>query len=141
MEDENDAKEAMARAGRSGARDGLIDFNRYSIEQLLELESSIDPQAFPENHRNLLTVLRAKQSSLGTPAPSSNGSVEGRFTTRDGLLGWFEAKFARSPVYGWGSIQIGATEATLSAWQHTWLGVPIQNQMSFSLFQTLIGLA
>jgi hypothetical protein len=62
MEKEGNDKEVEAHVGRSSPRDGLINFERFSLEQLLELESGLDPQAFPENHRNLLAALEAKAS-------------------------------------------------------------------------------
>jgi membrane associated rhomboid family serine protease len=132
MEKEGDNKEVEGRVGRSSPPDGLVDFKVYSLEQLLELKSVIDGQVFPENHRNLLAALQTKQSSLLTSAPLSGDSVEGRFSSRGGLIGWIGAKLALSPVYGWGSVHIGPTEITLSAWQRTWLGVPIETQLTFA---------
>jgi membrane associated rhomboid family serine protease len=134
MEKEEDAKEVGTRASRYSARDGLIDFKNYSIGQLLELETSIDPQAFPENHRNLVAALASKQSSQPTLTPTDD-SVPGRFSSRDGLLAWIGAKFVHSPLYGQGSIHVGPTETILSGWQRTWLGVPIETQMTFGLEQ------
>jgi membrane associated rhomboid family serine protease len=46
----------------------------------------------------------------------------GRFTTRAGLIGWWQAKLARSPLYGHGALAFGNREVVLSGWQRTWLG-------------------
>lgn len=64
--------------------DGLIDFNSYSIEQLIELEGSFDPEAFPKNYKNLLAALEAKRERERPQAAPD--VVPGRFSRRAGLL-------------------------------------------------------
>jgi hypothetical protein len=49
MEDDGAGKEALPLQHKANPRDGLIDFTAYSIEQLRELQHSIDPEAFPQN--------------------------------------------------------------------------------------------
>ncbi len=44
MERDGDDKEVKTSAGRSSPRDGLINFEHFSLEQLLELESGLDPK-------------------------------------------------------------------------------------------------
>jgi hypothetical protein len=44
----------------AGARDGLIDFGGYTTEQLVELQSSIDPERFPLNHARLVVELKRR---------------------------------------------------------------------------------
>ena len=55
--------------------------------------------------------------------------AEGRFTYRDGLAGWLEAKGRRAPLYGSGSVEVGPTEVTLRGWRRTWLGAPEQAEI------------
>jgi membrane associated rhomboid family serine protease len=113
-------------------RDGQINFAAYSIEQLRELQHSIDRNKNPQNFRNLVAALEQKEASSVT-APIPGDTYLGRFTSRSGLLGWLEAKINRSPVYGFGSIQILATEVLLSGWQRTWLGVSIESSVTREL--------
>ncbi len=134
MEDDGADKEAAPQPHKANPRDGLIDFTPYSIEQLRELQHSIDPKAFPENLKHLLAALKEKEAPAMEP-PLPGDAVAGRFTSRDGVLGWIQAKFARSPVYGFGSLEVGPTETILSGWQRTWLGVPIDAQVAREVAQ------
>src|SRR5258708_33192063 len=109
MEDDGADKEAAPQPHKASPRDGLIDFTPYSIEQLRELQHSIDPEAFPENLKRLLAALKEKEAPVMQP-PLPGGAVVGRFTSRDGILGWIQAKFARSPLYGFGSLEGGPNE-------------------------------
>ncbi len=133
MEESGNDKDAGPQLHKAKPRDGLIDFKSYSIDQLLELEGSIDPEAFPENHRNLLAALEAKRE--GRRPQATPEVVPGRFTRRAGLLGWINAKLARSPLYGSGSLHANANEITLSGWQRTWLGVPLETQLTYAAEQ------
>ena len=108
-------------------RDGLIRFDAYSLQQLRELQFSIDQRAYPKNFSNLLAALRLKEGA--EPALADGNACVGRFTRRTGLLGWVQAKIMRSPVYGRGSLDIGTAEIALNGWQRTWLGVPIETQV------------
>jgi membrane associated rhomboid family serine protease len=129
MEDDGADKEAAPQPHKANPRDGLINFTPYSIEQLRELQHSIDPEAFPENLKRLLAALKEKEAPAMQPS-LPGGSVVGRFTSRGGVLGWIQGKFARSPVYGFGSLELGPKEIILSGWQRTWLGVPVEAQVA-----------
>jgi len=129
MDDDGANTDDASQAARVNPRDGLIDFAAYSIEQLRELQYSIDPEVFPENFKRLVAALKRKEEPVAQPPPQSD-AVVGRFTSHDGLLGWFEAKFGRSPVYGIGSIEVGESEIILTGWQRTWLGVPVETQVT-----------
>lgn len=65
--------------------------------------------------------------------PSEPNPCAGRFTARDGFLGWLQAKRRRSPVYGPGSISCGPVDVALYAWRRTWLGVPHRDEVRLSL--------
>jgi membrane associated rhomboid family serine protease len=134
MEDDGADKEAAPQPHKANPRDGLIDFTPYSIEQLRELQHSIDPEAFPENLRRLLAALTEKEAPAMQPLLPGD-AVAGRFTLHGGLLGWIQAKFARSPVYGFGSLEVGPNEIILSGWQRTWLGVPVEAQVAREVAQ------
>jgi membrane associated rhomboid family serine protease len=127
MDDDGAATDEASKPTKGNPRDGLIDFAPYSIEQLRELQHSIDPEAFPENYRHLLAALKNKEATIAQLPPPGD-TVAGRFTSRDGLLGWFQAKLGRSPVYGFGSLEVGPSEIVLNGWQRTWLGVPVEVQ-------------
>jgi rhomboid protease GluP len=104
------------------ARDGSIDFSRYSLEQLNELRDSLDRQTFPRNFANLLAELEHRAQE--PPAAATLQPV--RFTPLDGLRGWWQACSQRQPLYGAGSLELKPREIVLQGWQRTWLGVPQQ---------------
>ena len=132
MDDVGANTEKGSRATKANPRDGLIDFTAYSIEQLRDLRHSIDPDAFPENFKHLLAALEQKEQLIAQP-PVSCDPVAGKFTSRNGLLGWIQAGFSRSLVYGIGSLEVGPTDVVLSGWQRTWLGVPLETQVTRDL--------
>jgi hypothetical protein len=134
MEDDGADKEAAPQPHKANPRDDLIDFTPYSIEQLRELQHSIDPEAFPENLKRLLAALKEKEAPAMQPPPPG-AAVAGRFTSRGGVLGRIQGKFARSPVYGFGSLEVGPNEIILSGWQRTWLGVPVEAQVAREVTQ------
>jgi hypothetical protein len=55
--------------------------------------------------------------------PAQWHGYSGAFTSRNGIVGWAQAKARRSPVYGAGAIEPRPTEILLHGWQRTWLGV------------------
>jgi len=112
-----------------GPRDGLIDFAPYSVEQLRELQHSIDRNAFPLNFGNLLAALEQKEA-LSTQSSAQSHGVVGRFGSRAGILGWLQAKAGRSPVYGAGALEVRTSDILLNGWQRTWLGVPIETEIA-----------
>jgi membrane associated rhomboid family serine protease len=132
MDDDGADTEQGTRARKANPRDGLIDFTAYSIEQLRDLRHSIDPDAFPENFKHLLAALEQKEELIAQ-LPLPPDAVAGRFTARNGLLGWIQARCSRSPVYGMGSLEVGPAEIFLSGWQRTWLGVPLETQVTLDL--------
>ena len=66
-------------------------------------------------------------------SPSQSQPAAGRFTARDGVLGWLEAVRKRTPVYGAGSIDCGAQDVALYGRRRTWLGVPHQDEVRLPL--------
>jgi membrane associated rhomboid family serine protease len=132
MDDDGVDKNETSQPTQVDPRDGLIDFAAYSIDQLRELQHSIDPHRNPQNFRNLVAALEQKEAPSNASPPLGDTFV-GRFTLRSGLLGWLEAKIHRSPVYGFGSLQILSIEILLTGWQRTWLGVPIESSVTREL--------
>jgi hypothetical protein len=129
MDDDGADTDEGSQPTKVNPRDGLIDFAPYSIEQLRELQYSIDPEVFPENFRHLLAALKQKEAPIMQPPPLGD-AVAGRFTSRSGLIGWIQAKIGRSPVYGFGSIEFGQSKIIFNGWQRTWLGVPVEAQVT-----------
>src|SRR5215475_13285771 len=105
-----DATEHPAGSVGGDPRDGTIDFTRYSTEQLEELQFGIDRRAFPQNFANLSAELQRRAASgAAQPGPTSNG----RFSSRDGLTGWVEARGGYNPLYGAGSMVVEAEHVRL----------------------------
>ena len=65
--------------------------------------------------------------------PSESNLCAGRFTARDSLLGWLQAKRRRCPVYGPGSIGCGPVDVALYGSRRTWLGVAHRDEVRLSL--------
>ncbi len=125
MDKEDPVKDNESPAPKVDRRDGLIDFQAYSAQQLRELQLSIDPEVFPQNYRNLLAALDQKAAPV-TPQSTPGDFVAGRYGVRSGLLGWVEAKLRRSPMYGVGSLRVESPTISMIGWQRTWLGVPVE---------------
>ncbi len=106
--------------------DGTLDVSSYSLAQLHDLRQLIDPQTQPHNHANLMAEIERRS---GAERDLTRG-VRGRFTRRDGLAGWIEAKHRKSPVYGEGSLEIGDGRIDLDGFQRTWLGLPTPASVS-----------
>ena len=66
-------------------------------------------------------------------SPSGTQPCAGRFTARDGFLGWLQGIRNRTPVYGAGSISRGPVDVALYGWRRTWLGVPYRDEVRFPL--------
>ncbi|TLZ43444.1 MAG: rhomboid family intramembrane serine protease [Gammaproteobacteria bacterium] len=126
--------EGAAPGSPSGAnpRDGAIDFTRYSDAQLEELKYTIDPRSSPLSYAHLIAELERRRAQATEP-PSAPASSPGRFTPRDGLFGWLQAKRGRSPVYGSGSIECGPVDVALDGWRRTWLGVAHRDEVRLPL--------
>lgn len=118
--DDHSSAEARVR------RDGTIDFSRYSTEQLIELRDSIDERAFPLNLAALLAELGRRNTSE-SDAPGWSG----RWTRRDGLAGWVEAKARRQGLYGPASVMVREADVVLQGRERTWLGMPIERALSW----------
>jgi membrane associated rhomboid family serine protease len=129
MDEDSARKSELSKSGTVNPRDGLIDFDHYSIEQLRELQHSVDKHAFPLNFSNLLAALKQKEEQTKQLSVQSHGVV-GLFSSRTGILGWLMAKGRRSPVYGAGTIEPRPADILLHGWQRTWLGVPIEAQLT-----------
>jgi hypothetical protein len=104
-EHEEDREGQSVPLTRANPRDGLIDFTRYSLAQLEELQYGIDPDSSPRDYANLLAELERRRQPTQHPQTSERWIV-GRFTARDELLGWLQAKLRRAPVYGAGSMAV-----------------------------------
>jgi membrane associated rhomboid family serine protease len=129
MNDESAEKSAVSQLSAAAPRDGLINFALYSIDQLRELQHSIDKEAFPQNFENLLAALKAKEEGTTQPVAQGDGFA-GQFTSKAGILGWLQAKAQRSPLYGDGTLEVQSSNISLQGWQRTWLGVPIETQIT-----------
>src|SRR5215469_8306209 len=101
-------------------RDGAIDFTKYSDAQLEELKYSVDPHTSPQDYAHLHAELETR--TRATELTSADQSFSGRFTPRDGILGWLGAVGWRSPLYGAGFIECEPAHVTLRGWRRTWLG-------------------
>jgi membrane associated rhomboid family serine protease len=130
MDEDSAGKSDPSQSSTTGPRDGLIDFRSYSIEQLRELQFSVDKEAFPLNFSNLIAALRQKEEAQTPHTVPQSDVFAGRFSSKMGNLGWFAAKARRSPLYGDGTIEPRAADILLQGWQRTWLGVPIETQLS-----------
>lgn len=130
MDDHSARKSGTSEASPANPRDGLIDFSSYSLEQLRELQHSVDKKDFPLNFGNLLAALRQKEAIHTNQSSAQSSGYLGLFSSRTGILGWLAAKARRSPVYGAGAIEVGAGHILLRGWQRTWLGVAIESQVA-----------
>jgi membrane associated rhomboid family serine protease len=130
MDDESAGKSEPSGMSTAGPQDGLIDFRSYSVEQLRELQHSVDKQTFPLNFSNLIAALKRKEEEQSDPPSPQDDNYAGRFSSRTGILGWLSAKARRSPLYGAGTIELRSADILLRGWQRTWLGVPIETQLT-----------
>ncbi|WP_051329865.1 rhomboid family intramembrane serine protease [Niveispirillum irakense] len=98
--------------------DGSIDFSRYTVAQLSELKSLIDPVSRPLDHDHLQEEIARRNGTdyLWT----------GRFTSADGILGWITAIRERQPLYGEAAIELAPDGLILHGWRRTWLGIATQ---------------
>ncbi len=110
--------------------DGQMSFGSYSLEQLHDLKDVLDRLRYPENYRNLLEEMTRREVSSSLEHEDIR---RGRFTSAAGIRGWYQAKLARSPFYGSGSIEVGRTEIVLGGWQRSWLGAPLESSESRAL--------
>jgi len=116
----------------ASARDGLIDFGGYTTEQLVELESSIDPERFPRNHARLVEELnRRKRTEASNSPPRDRWDI--RFSRSESFWSWVQAKRRRQWFYGRGFLEIQPAEIVLRGWQRTWLGMPVQGERRIAL--------
>jgi membrane associated rhomboid family serine protease len=118
-------------------RDGSIDFSRYSVEQLSELQFTLDRSAFPLNYANLLAELARRTAAPPAVTPEvpsdTNAAVLVRFTAHDRLRGWLEAKSRRLALYGEGFVEVRAQEVALGGWHRNWLGVAQRTEVFIPL--------
>ena len=98
-----------------GGSEGRPDLSGYSADQLRDL---------------LRDELLRREKSGGADSPTT--SISGRFSRRDGLLGWLESLLRRQPLYGRGSINADRDTITLHGWQRTWLMVPVERALSIA---------
>lgn len=131
MDDDSAGKSVHSSA--AGSRDGLIDFGGYTLEQLRELQYSVDKETFPLNFSNLIAALTQKEETQSTATGPRGDTFAGHYTARVGIWGWLAAKARRSPLYGVGSIEARSSDILLGGWQRTWLGVPIESQITRSM--------
>jgi len=113
-------------SGEQGARnESIIDFTRYSSDQLKELR---DGSAFDASPLALAALLAEMQRRATLRATAEEWQV--RFSRFNGVLGWLESLWRRSPVYGDGSVLASPEAIVLRGWQRTWLGAPIERAIS-----------
>ena len=105
--------------------DGSINFATYSLPQLRELRHLIDARRYPASLTHLLAEIQRLQPIESADSATSR-PPSGRFTPRDGMIGWLTAKFRRLRVYGSGSLDVGGDGVTVNGWQRTWLSIPEQ---------------
>jgi membrane associated rhomboid family serine protease len=115
----------MASSSEQVSTDGLIDFSKYTNEQLADLQYTIDRATYPLNHENLLAELAMRRDAVSEKAAVEN-RLPVRFTDRDGIMGWLESINERKRLYGQGWTEFGTNEITLHGWRRTWLGSPQQ---------------
>jgi rhomboid protease GluP len=118
------------------ATDGAIDFSGYSLDQLHQLRGLLDRVAFPQNFANLLAEIARREAVVANPEPAPTSPETprlGRFTQHDGWHGWLQARRRRSPVFGAGTMEIGADEVKLTGHRCTWLGVSVPTEYLASL--------
>jgi membrane associated rhomboid family serine protease len=130
MDDDNARKSGSSQSSTKSPRDGLIDFSGYSLQQLRELQFSIDKEAFPLNFSKLVAALKQKEEAQTIETAPQSGAFAGQFNSKMGFLGWLAAKARRSPLYGVGAIEPRFPDILLHGWQRTWLGVPIETQLA-----------
>jgi rhomboid protease GluP len=128
MDDDSADKSESSPVVAAASRDGGIDFDKYSLDQLRELQYSVDAQAFPLNFNKLLKALAQKEMEKDQQG-AAGSDVAGRFSARSGIFGWLSAKARRSPLYGAGAIEIRSTDILMRGLQRTWLGVPVESQL------------
>jgi membrane associated rhomboid family serine protease len=113
-------------SGASAPQDGAMDLSGYSDAQLQDLRLQMDAARFPRNSENL-------DAEIARRAASGQGQRFGvRFTVADGLLGWIQARQARQPFYGAGSIAPAQEEVLVGGWQRTWLGTAHQTEIAIA---------
>jgi rhomboid protease GluP len=113
-------------AESSAPNDGSTDFRAYSLSQLQDLQRFIDRRAYPRNFANLTAEIeRRLEETAAAVAPHEDavgGAVTGRFSRRDGWLGWLQGLRRRSPVFGPGELEVVSTGVRLAGNHRTWLG-------------------
>jgi membrane associated rhomboid family serine protease len=133
-EDEQGPDERAPQGPRHNPRDGSIDFTRYSLAQLEELQYGIDPANSPQDHQNLISeIQRRRQPEASGPQQPAETWTAGRFTPADGWRGWLQAKRSGSPLYGAGAIALDAQQVMLRGSQRTWLGVTEDAEVNLPL--------
>jgi membrane associated rhomboid family serine protease len=108
-------------------RDGTIDFGAYGTEQLVELQSNIDPERFPCNYAHLIAELERRAVPELAQAPLRK-RWDVRFSRAQNFWSWFQAKRRRQWFYGPGSLEVQGSAIALRGWQRTWLGMPVQGE-------------
>ena len=118
--------------------DGSIDFSRYSLAQVQELQFSIDERVSPRNAQNLRLELNRRQQSA-SESPAEHQPLSVRFTPSDGWTGWSEARLKRRALYGAGSLQVRTGEVILRGMRRTWLGAEeeTEHQLPLSSIQVV----
>ena len=77
MDEDSAGKSELSDSSAARPQDGRIDFSLYSIEQLRELQYSIDKNASPQNFMNLLAALKRKEEGTAQSVAQSNCSRGG----------------------------------------------------------------
>lgn len=114
-------------AEHTARRDGAMDFTRYSTGQLLDLQDTLDRNAFPLNFAALIAELDRRNGA------SPELRWTGRLTRWNGLAGWLEGKWRRQPLYGEGTVEVNDGNLILLGRQRTWLGLPVERALAWPL--------
>ena len=117
----------MVSMARLEPANGLIDFRRYSTDQLAELKLSIDLERFPLNHARLDDELTRRVSAGASDCqPRDRWNI--RFSASESFWSWVQAKRRRQWFYGHGFLEFRSDDIVISGWQRSWLGMPLQGE-------------
>ncbi len=119
--------DAADNQGAPAPHDGKLDFSGYSDAQLRDLLLHMDKLRFPRDFARLEAEV-AHRESRG----ADGRRFPVRFTSVDGIAGWFEALLSWQHVYGAGAITPRQNEIAIEGWRRTWLGAAEQSEAAIA---------